>query len=83
MMVTTTPEHELGERVWVPALRPYRVLIHDDPIHTYHEVAFAVQQPIPGKTDADGWAIATLVDTTGLGVAAICQRAGRALSGDI
>lgn len=55
-------------------LPPYRVLIHDDPIHTYHEVALAVQQTVPSKSYADGWAIATLVDTTGQAVAAVCPR---------
>jgi ATP-dependent Clp protease adapter protein ClpS len=50
------------------------VLIHDDPIHTYHEVVLAVHQTVPGKSYADGWAIATLVDTTGQAVAAVCAK---------
>jgi ATP-dependent Clp protease adapter protein ClpS len=29
---------------------------------------------VPGKSYADGWAIATLVDTTGQGIAAICPK---------
>jgi ATP-dependent Clp protease adapter protein ClpS len=71
---TATPDTEVVERVQSRALHPYRVLIHDDPIHTYHEVAFAVYQTIPGKSYADGWEIATLVDTTGQGVAAVCPK---------
>ncbi len=29
---------------------------------------------MPGKSPADGWAIATLVDTTGQGIAATCPK---------
>ena len=72
-MTMTAParEPEVIEREWTRLLPPYRVLIHDDPIHTYHEVALAVHQTVPGKSYADGWAIATLVDTTGQAIAAI------------
>ena len=73
-MAATTPDRDVVERVRAQALRPYRVLIHDDPVHTYHEVALAVQRVVPDKSYADGWAIATLVDTTGQGIAAICPK---------
>lgn len=65
---------DLLERLKTKALRPYRVLIYDDPIHTYHEVALAVHRTVLGKSYADGWAVATLVDTTGVGIAATCPR---------
>ena len=60
--------------VQIRALRPYRVIIHDDPIHTYREVAVAVHRAVPGKSFADGWAIATLGDTTGQRIATICPK---------
>ncbi len=71
---TLDPEVQIVERVQIRALRPYRVIIHDDPIHTYHEVALAVHRTVPGKSYADGWAVATLVDTTGQGIAATCPK---------
>jgi len=71
---TLDPEVQVVERVQIRALRPYRVIIHDDPIHTYHEVALAVHRTVPGKSYADGWAVATLVDTTGQGIAATCPK---------
>ena len=70
-MAAAALEPEVIERERTSVLPPYRVLIHDDPIHTYHEVALAVHQTVPGKSYTDGWAIATLVDTTGQAVAAI------------
>ena len=33
-----------------------------------------VQRTVPGKSYADGWAIAWLVDTTGQAVAAVCPK---------
>ncbi len=69
-----TLDPETIERLRVKALRPYNVIIHDDPIHTYHEVALAVHRTVPGKSYADGWQIATLVDTTGQGIAATCPK---------
>ena len=74
MSTTTLPDQELLERLKTRVLRPYRVIIHDDPIHTYHEVAVAVARTIPGKNYADGWEIATLVDTTGMAVATTCPK---------
>lgn len=74
MSVATVPDQELLERLKARLLRPYQVIIHDDPIHTYHEVALAVQRIIPGKTFDDGWQIATLVDTTGMAIATICPK---------
>lgn len=74
MSATTTQEPALDEQVQIRALRRYHVIIHDDPIHTYLEVAVAVQRTVPGKSLADGWEIATLVDTTGQGIAAICPK---------
>ncbi len=73
---TPTPTHDptVIERVRASALRPYRVIIHDDPVHIYLEVALAVHHTVPGKSLADGWEIATLVDTTGQGVAALCPK---------
>ena len=59
------------EREWTHVLPPSRVLIHDDPLHTAHEVALAIHRTVPGTRDADGWASATLVATTGQAVAAI------------
>ena len=70
-MVLPTLDPHVIKRERTVVLPPYRVLIHDDPIHTYHEVAMAVHQSVPGKSYADGWAIATLVDTTGQAVTAI------------
>jgi len=68
----TAPTHEpeVIDRAWTRVLPPYRVRIHDDPIHIYHEVALAVHQTVPGTSYADGWAIATLGDTTGQAEAA-------------
>src|SRR5712691_7407638 len=74
VMALPTHDPQVIERERTRVLPPYRVLIHDDPIHTYHEVALAVQQTVPGKSYADGWAIATLVDTTGQAVAATCPK---------
>ena len=74
MMSAATQDPALDEQVRVRALRPYHVIIHDDPIHTYLEVAVAVHRTVPGKSLADGWEIATLVDTTGQGIAAICPK---------
>jgi ATP-dependent Clp protease adapter protein ClpS len=74
MSVSTLPDQELLERLKAKQLRPYRVIIHDDPIHTYDEVARAVHRIIPGKSYADGWEIATLVDTTGMAIATTCPK---------
>ena len=74
MSVSTIPDQELLERLKAKLTRPYRVIIHDDPEHTYADVAKAVQQTIPGKTFQDGWEIATLVDTTGQATATICPK---------
>jgi ATP-dependent Clp protease adaptor protein ClpS len=74
MSVGTVPDQELLERLKAKLTRPYHVIIHDDPIHTYHDVAKAVQQTIPGKTFQDGWEIATLVDTTGQAIATTCPK---------
>jgi ATP-dependent Clp protease adaptor protein ClpS len=74
MSVTTLPDQELLERLKAKLLRPYQVIIHDDPIHTYHEVALAVHRIIPGKSYADGWEIATLVDTTGSAIVTTCPK---------
>ncbi len=65
---TPTRDPAVVERVQVRALRPYRVIIHDDPVHTYLEVTVAVHRTVPGKSLADGWEIATLVDTRGQGI---------------
>jgi len=73
-MSAPTIDTDLLERLRLKLLRPYNVIIHDDPVHTYHDVAMAVQRTVPGKTYADGWAIATLVDTTGLAIAATCPK---------
>ena len=73
-MTAPTIDADVLQRLRAKTLRPYNVLIHDDPIHTYHEVALAVQQIVPDKTYADGWAIATLVDTTGEAIAATCHK---------
>ena len=73
-MTAPTIDADVLEQLRARTLRPYHVLIHDDPIHTYHEVALAVQQIVPDKTYADGWAIATLVDTTGEAIAATCHK---------
>lgn len=62
-----------ASRLVTPNLR-IKVIIHDDPIHTYHEVALAVHRTVPGKSYADGWRIATLVDMTGQGIAAMCPK---------
>ncbi len=74
MSTITLPDQELLERIRAKLTRPYRVIIHDDPIHTYHQVALAVARTVLGKTYEDGWEIATLVDTTGMGVAATCPK---------
>jgi len=74
MSVTTLPDQELLERLRAKVTLPYHVIIHDDPVHTYHEVAKAVEQTIPGKSYQDGWAIATLVDTTGSAIATTCPK---------
>jgi ATP-dependent Clp protease adaptor protein ClpS len=74
MSVSTLPDQEVLERLKARLTRPYRVIIHDDPIHTYQQVAKAVQETVPGRTFRDGWAIATLVDTTGQAVAATCPK---------
>ena len=74
MSTTTLPDHELLERLRAKLTRPSRVIIHDDPIHTYHQVAVAVARTIPDRTYEDGWRIATLVDTTGMAVAATCPK---------
>jgi ATP-dependent Clp protease adaptor protein ClpS len=74
MSVSTVPDQELLERLKTKLTRPYHVIIHDDPVHTYDDVARAVQQTIPGKTFDDGWEIATLVDTTGQAIAATCPK---------
>jgi len=50
------------------------VIIHDDPVHTYLEVALAVYRTVSGTSLADGWEITRLVDTVGLGVAAVCPK---------
>ncbi len=71
---TPTRDPAVVERVQAKALRPYRVIIHDDPVHTYLEVAVAVHRTVPGKSLADGWDIATVVDTTGQGISAICPK---------
>lgn len=73
-MALPTLDPQVIARERTRLLPPYRVLIHDDPIHTYHEVALAVHQTVPGKSYADGWAIATLVDTTGQAIVAICPK---------
>src|SRR5260370_7775255 len=74
MSVTTLPDQELLERPRAKLTRPYHVIIHDDPVHTYQDVAVAVQQTIPGKSFRDGWDIATLVDTTGQAIATTCPK---------
>ncbi|MDB5075843.1 MAG: Clp protease ClpS [Chloroflexi bacterium] len=74
MSVTTVPEQELLEQLRAKLTRPYHVIIHDDPIHTYHDVAEAVHRTIPGKSYKDGWDIATLVDTTGQAIATTCPK---------
>jgi len=74
MSVTNLPDQELLERLKAKLLRPYQVIIHDDPIHTYHELALAVHRIVPGKSYGDGWAIATLVDTTGMAIATTCPK---------
>lgn len=74
MSVTTQPDQDVLNRLKTRLLRPYQVIIHDDPIHTYHEVAMAVHRIIPGKSFADGWAIATVVDTTGMAIATTCPK---------
>lgn len=73
-MSAPTRETDLLEQVRARVLRPYHVIIHDDPVHTYHDVALAVHRTVPGKSYEDGWAIATLVDTTGQGIAATCPK---------
>ncbi len=73
-MTVPTRDPQLIERTQIRALHPYLVIIHDDPIHTYHDVALAIHCTIPGKSYADGWEIATLVDTTGQGIAATCPK---------
>ncbi len=75
-MATPTPTHDptvIG-RVRARALRPYCVIIHDDPVHICLDVALAVHRTMPGKSLADGWAIATPVDTTDQGIAALCPK---------
>jgi ATP-dependent Clp protease adapter protein ClpS len=67
-------ETDLLENLRRKLRRPFHVIIHDDPIHTYHQVAVAVQRTIPGKSYEDGWAIATLVDTTGQAIATTCLK---------
>jgi ATP-dependent Clp protease adapter protein ClpS len=74
MSVTTLPDQELLEKLRVKLTRPYHVIIHDDPIHTYRDVALAVHRTIPGKSYEDGWDIATLVDTTGQAIATTCPK---------
>ncbi len=74
MSVTALPEQDLLEQLRAKVMRRYDVIIHDDPIHTYRDVAVAVQRTIPGKTFDDGWEIATLVDTTGQAIAATCPK---------
>jgi ATP-dependent Clp protease adapter protein ClpS len=74
MSVTTLPDQELLERLRAKLTRPYHVIIHDDPVHTYQDVAVAVHQTIPGKSFRDGWDIATLVDTTGQAIATTCPK---------
>ncbi|HWE63219.1 MAG TPA: ATP-dependent Clp protease adaptor ClpS [Chloroflexota bacterium] len=71
---THATDLDLLERVRARLLRPFHVIIHDDPIHTYRDVALAVQHTVPGKSYEDGWEIATLVDTTGEGIAATCPK---------
>lgn len=73
-MSAPTQETDRLEQLRRKVLRPFHVIIHDDPIHTYHQVAVAVQRTVPGKTYEDGWAIATLVDTTGQAIAATCPK---------
>jgi ATP-dependent Clp protease adapter protein ClpS len=74
IMSAPTLDPDLLEGLRARLLRPYHVIIHDDPIHYYHEVALAVHLTIPGKSFADGWVIATLVDTTGEAIAATCPK---------
>jgi ATP-dependent Clp protease adaptor protein ClpS len=73
-MNAPTLDPELLEQLRTKVLRPYHVIIHDDPIHTYDDVAMAVHLTVPGKSYEDGWAIATLVDTTGQGIATTCPK---------
>ena len=73
-MTAPAIDTDVLERLRTKTLRPYHVIIHDDPIHTYHEVALAVQQIVPDKSYADGWAVATLVDTTGQAIATTCHK---------
>ena len=73
-MTAPAVDADVFERLRTRTLRPYHVIIHDDPIHTYHEVALAVQRIVPDKSYADGWAVATLVDTTGEAIATTCHK---------
>jgi len=73
-MSAPTRESDLLERLKAKVMRPFRVIIHDDPVHTYHEVALAVQRTVPGKSYEEGWAIATAVDTTGMGIVTVCPK---------
>jgi ATP-dependent Clp protease adapter protein ClpS len=74
MSVIALPDQELLEKLRAKLTRPYHVIIHDDPIHTYRDVAIAVHHTIPGKSYEDGWEITTLVDTTGQAIATTCPK---------
>ena len=74
MSVSTIPDQELLERLKARLTHRCHMIIHDDPVHTYGDVARAVQETIPGKTFRDGWDIATLVDTTGQAIATTCPK---------
>ena len=69
----TVPDLQLNEELLTKLLPPYHVILHNDDVHTFDDVARALNRVI-GVTLERGYELADVVHNSGRAVVATCRK---------
>jgi ATP-dependent Clp protease adaptor protein ClpS len=70
---TTVPDLQLNEELLQKLLPPYHVILHNDDVHTFDDVARALNRVI-GVSLKRGYELADVVHNSGKAVVATCRK---------
>ncbi|HLG73095.1 MAG TPA: ATP-dependent Clp protease adaptor ClpS [Chloroflexota bacterium] len=70
---TTVPDLQLNEELLQKLLPPYNVVLHNDDVHTFDEVARALNKVI-GVSLKRGYELADIVHNKGNAIVATCRK---------
>jgi ATP-dependent Clp protease adapter protein ClpS len=81
LQVVSAPEVDLQtlERLRAQFMRPWKVVLHNDDLHTFYEVADALVKSVPGLCAQEAWRITMEAHNQGRAVVTACAREGAEL----